>query len=413
MTSTVALFLAVVAVIAIVAIFFACYQSHMRSRELQAVAQEQERSGLNAAVVFSEASDIPLGPGADRASARRLRQKFPTPAPIIRNLPTLLFDPSTGDPGEKDEEPPTCVICFCEYENQDKIKLLPCLHQYHEACIDAWLQRDHICPICQADVVLAAGLSLHDWSTHTQAAVEMLSGSRAHNLVSSSAADAATDEGGTSVHQPETPSAAPPNARAVTPAEAAGTEEYENSSGPPAASGLNMPVMQSFAVSLQQQEQQQNSQQSRVPSTMVRSGSCRCRERVAQVTPQQQSQTTAHSTAAAQHPFPTPPSTTAAVTAAPTVTEGTSVIMWPSWFARGGSSAASIAVHTATAARSTVSHSAGSSSSSSSMEVLSAPVSPITPAAAAAAVSSAPSGAAHLVLEVRQDFPDQVRLNSR
>lgn len=29
------------------------------------------------------------------------------------------------------------------------MKLLPCMHMYHQACIDAWLERSHVCPVCQ------------------------------------------------------------------------------------------------------------------------------------------------------------------------------------------------------------------------------------------------------------------------
>jgi len=32
-----------------------------------------------------------------------------------------------------------CVICRVEFEDGEKLKLLPCKHQYHGECIEQWL----------------------------------------------------------------------------------------------------------------------------------------------------------------------------------------------------------------------------------------------------------------------------------
>ncbi|MCD9645572.1 hypothetical protein HAX54_034588 [Datura stramonium] len=40
---------------------------------------------------------------------------------------------------DADNEGEICVICQCEYENEETIGTLECEHEYHESCIKQWL----------------------------------------------------------------------------------------------------------------------------------------------------------------------------------------------------------------------------------------------------------------------------------
>lgn len=42
-----------------------------------------------------------------------------------------------------------CTVCYTEYEQDDELRTLPCLHYYHRECIDQWLLHHRLCPICK------------------------------------------------------------------------------------------------------------------------------------------------------------------------------------------------------------------------------------------------------------------------
>ena len=45
-----------------------------------------------------------------------------------------------------------CPICLNSYKNGDRVRILPCMHYYHRACIDNWFKESTKCPICQYDL---------------------------------------------------------------------------------------------------------------------------------------------------------------------------------------------------------------------------------------------------------------------
>nr|XP_039262734.1 E3 ubiquitin-protein ligase RNF38-like [Styela clava] len=44
-----------------------------------------------------------------------------------------------------------CVVCMCDWEPKQLMRVLPCNHEFHAKCVDKWLKSNRTCPICRAD----------------------------------------------------------------------------------------------------------------------------------------------------------------------------------------------------------------------------------------------------------------------
>mmetsp|Transcript_18734 Transcript_18734/g.28499 ORF Transcript_18734/g.28499 Transcript_18734/m.28499 type:complete len:1010 (-) Transcript_18734:68-3097(-) len=72
---------------------------------------------------------------------------------IIDTIPEKIYTSSENrsdtdgtNGGDEDE---CCPICLVEYEEGDKLRVLPCGHFMHQPCVDAWLQNNPSCPSCR------------------------------------------------------------------------------------------------------------------------------------------------------------------------------------------------------------------------------------------------------------------------
>uniref|UniRef100_A0A3Q2TK40 RING-type domain-containing protein n=1 Tax=Fundulus heteroclitus TaxID=8078 RepID=A0A3Q2TK40_FUNHE len=82
------------------------------------------------------------------------------PAPGTASESSTRPGPTRSVPGEKANAVSVwlihrCQICFCDYADGEKLRILPCFHDYHIQCIDRWLKvrRDNVtCPICRANL---------------------------------------------------------------------------------------------------------------------------------------------------------------------------------------------------------------------------------------------------------------------
>ncbi|KAL8135123.1 RING-H2 finger protein ATL13-like [Apium graveolens] len=49
------------------------------------------------------------------------------------------------------KDPFDCAVCLCEFEGEDKLRLLPkCSHAFHMDCVDTWLLSHSTCPLCRS-----------------------------------------------------------------------------------------------------------------------------------------------------------------------------------------------------------------------------------------------------------------------
>ena len=39
-----------------------------------------------------------------------------------------------------DTEQTVCVVCMCDFECRQMVRVLPCAHEFHSKCVDKWLK---------------------------------------------------------------------------------------------------------------------------------------------------------------------------------------------------------------------------------------------------------------------------------
>ncbi|KAK9029617.1 hypothetical protein V6N11_026727 [Hibiscus sabdariffa] len=75
----------------------------------------------------------------------------PAPESVVDSF--LLRSHTKVNAAECGDAVEQCHICLAEYEEGDKIRVLPCQHEFHMSCVDKWLKEIHgVCPLCRRNV---------------------------------------------------------------------------------------------------------------------------------------------------------------------------------------------------------------------------------------------------------------------
>ncbi|XP_039258895.1 RING finger protein 11-like isoform X2 [Styela clava] len=84
---------------------------------------------------------------------------------LIQHLPRSTWDNSQVE-NKKVRE---CCICMIDFEDEEPIRYLPCMHYYHVNCIDDWLMRSFTCPTCMepVDAALLSSYGNHNVTTES------------------------------------------------------------------------------------------------------------------------------------------------------------------------------------------------------------------------------------------------------
>ncbi|XP_037954438.1 uncharacterized protein DDB_G0292186 [Teleopsis dalmanni] len=64
----------------------------------------------------------------------------------IDQLPNYKYNPETHNGDQT-----SCVVCMCEFELRQVLRVLPCSHEFHAKCVDKWLRSNRTCPICRGN----------------------------------------------------------------------------------------------------------------------------------------------------------------------------------------------------------------------------------------------------------------------
>ncbi|XP_038976324.1 receptor homology region, transmembrane domain- and RING domain-containing protein 2-like isoform X3 [Phoenix dactylifera] len=68
----------------------------------------------------------------------------------VELLPSFTFKSSYVNSKRMAE---TCAICLEDYRDGERLRVLPCLHDFHAVCVDSWLTKwGTFCPICKHEM---------------------------------------------------------------------------------------------------------------------------------------------------------------------------------------------------------------------------------------------------------------------
>uniref|UniRef100_A0A1A9Z1M4 RING-type domain-containing protein n=1 Tax=Glossina pallidipes TaxID=7398 RepID=A0A1A9Z1M4_GLOPL len=62
----------------------------------------------------------------------------------IAMLPKYEYSPESNDGNEE-----CCAVCLNDFQLNEIICKLPCVHDFHADCVDKWLQLHQTCPMCR------------------------------------------------------------------------------------------------------------------------------------------------------------------------------------------------------------------------------------------------------------------------
>ncbi|CDH57898.1 e3 ubiquitin-protein ligase rnf13-like [Lichtheimia corymbifera JMRC:FSU:9682] len=86
-----------------------------------------------------------------RLRQRQRRKNELAPTDFVTRLPTRKFRREKQD--QQNEDHAECAICLEDYIDDDILRTLPCRHEFHASCVDAWLTtHKKFCPICKYDI---------------------------------------------------------------------------------------------------------------------------------------------------------------------------------------------------------------------------------------------------------------------
>ena len=80
------------------------------------------------------------------------QKQTPIKNDILKKLNRFEMDEKYMKKNNNNVEAPFCCICIADITLKQKCVLLPCGHLLHSKCLDLWLKKNSICPMCRFDL---------------------------------------------------------------------------------------------------------------------------------------------------------------------------------------------------------------------------------------------------------------------
>uniref|UniRef100_A0A671KFC1 RING-type E3 ubiquitin transferase n=1 Tax=Sinocyclocheilus anshuiensis TaxID=1608454 RepID=A0A671KFC1_9TELE len=85
----------------------------------------------------------------NRGAVQTTIERFTFPHKYKKRRPLELKIGMDEEELDTDEK---CTICLSMLEDGEDVRRLPCMHLFHQACVDQWLATNKKCPICRVDI---------------------------------------------------------------------------------------------------------------------------------------------------------------------------------------------------------------------------------------------------------------------
>ncbi|XP_010779872.1 RING finger protein 165 [Notothenia coriiceps] len=86
----------------------------------------------------------------NRGAVQTTIERFTFPHKYKKRIPQndlkMCLEDEELDTDEK------CTICLSMLEDGEDVRRLPCMHLFHQGCVDQWLATSRKCPICRVDI---------------------------------------------------------------------------------------------------------------------------------------------------------------------------------------------------------------------------------------------------------------------
>jgi RING-finger-containing ubiquitin ligase len=78
----------------------------------------------------------------------------------ISKLPVVDFCHQMSQGKDENDSCVKCLVCQFEYQEKERVRILPCGHYFHQGCVDQWLLAKDFCPYCRQSIVKESDESL-------------------------------------------------------------------------------------------------------------------------------------------------------------------------------------------------------------------------------------------------------------